>query len=538
VTDATSGAGGDPAASPAGGRLLGSAAILAAGNIASRLLGLLRETSIAALYDVGPVTSALRVAASVPTLINDLLINGQLSAAVVPVLASYRAKDRHEFWEAVSVLLTVAALVTGLAGALVYLFANQIAWLLGAGLGVAGVDLITSSLHILAPAVMLLGLVGMVTGVLFARERFGLPALAMASFNATFLVVLWSTYRRLGPYALPAAMTASAFMQLMVMVPGLRGGRVRPRLDWRHPALRRVLVLYLPILLGLLIEQSKNVVDTRLATEASPAAYGIMQFATRLVQFPHGLVSVAIALAILPTLAAHFARGETEDYTRTLGRGLRLVMALALPAAIGMAVLAQAAVGAAYQYRRFGADDRVIVALALVVYLIGLPFASIDWPLNYAFYARQNTWLPAAVGVVSVAAYLVVAVAVGPVLNLAGLGAGYVFLGLVLADSVKHVVHANLMLVLVRRKVGPEALAGLARTTGAGLAASLVMAGVVLVADRALGAVLPDRGLAWLVRLVAGGVVGVAVYVPLAARLGVGEVPWVVHVVRARLGRS
>ena len=518
--------------------MVGSAAVLAAGNIASRLLGLLRETSIAALYDVGPVTSALRVAASVPTLINDLLINGQLSAAVVPVLSSYRVQDRRRFWEAASVLLTAAAVATGLAGAWVYLFAGPIAWLLGGGLGPGGVDLIASSLRILAPAVTLLGLVGMVTGVLFARERFGLPALAMASFNAAFLAVLWLGYGRLGPHAMPLAITLSALTQLAVLAPGLRGGRVRPNLDWRHPALRRVLVLYVPILLGLLVEQGKNVVDTRLATEAGPAAYGIMQFATRLVQFPHGLVSVAISLAILPTLAGSFARSAPAEFTGTLARGLRLVMALALPAAIGMAVLAQAAVGAAYQYRRFGADDRVIVALALMVYLLGLPFASIDWPLNYAFYARQNTWLPALVGVVSVGAYLAVAVALGPVLNAARLGPAFVFLGLVLADSVKHMVHATLMLGLVRARIGAPALAGLARTTVAALAASLVMALAVALVDRWLGGLLPDRGLAWLARLLVGGAAGVVVYLPVAARLGVGEVPWLAAVLRARLGRT
>ncbi len=518
-----------------GARLLGSASVLAAGNIASRLLGLVRESVVASLFGTGLVISALRVGASVPIVINDLLINGQLSAVVVPVLTSYRVRGRAEFWRAASVLVTVAALATGLAGIAVFFLAEPIAWLLGGGLGGDGVAIVVTSLHYLAPAVTALGLVGIVTGVLYAQERFGVTALAMASFNAGFIVALLLLYDRLGAFGFPAAITLAAMLQLAMLSPGLRGGQLRLALDFRHPALRRVLVLYLPILAGLLIEQGKNVVDTRLATEAGPAAYGVMQYATRLVQFPHGLVAVAISIAILPTLSASFARSELSGFSRVLARGLRLVLALALPAAAGLAVLAQPAVAVVYEHGTFGGPDRIVVALALVVYLIGLPFASIDWPLNYAFYARQNTLVPAAVGVVSVAAYLLVAVTLGPVLNLAGLAPAFVFLGLVLADSVKHVVHAGIMLALVERAVGRAALEGVGRTALGALAATVLMVLAVWLVDRTLAGLLSAGFGAWLIRLVLGGVVGLVVYVPLAARLGVAEVLWVAGVVRQRL---
>jgi putative peptidoglycan lipid II flippase len=519
-------------------KFLGSAALLAAGNIVSRLLGLLRESAIAALYGGGGdgVTSALRVAASVPVLINDLLINGQLSAAVVPVLSAYRAERRNEFWEAASVLLTAATVVTSAGAVLVYFGAGAIAQLLNAAeLGPTGVVLVTESLRILAPSVMLLGLVGMVTGVLFAREHFGLPALAMATFNAAFLAVLLAGYGRFGPYAMPLAMTASALVQLLVLLPGLRGGQLRPVLNLNHPALRRVVWLYLPILAGLLFEQGKNVIDIRLANEASKAAYANMQFATRLVQFPHGLVSVALSLAILPSLSASFASGARTVYAETLAKGLRLVVALALPAALGLMALAQPVVAVVYEHGKFGPEYRFLVALALVVYLIGLPFASIDWPLNFAYYARQNTWVPALVGVLSVVAFLVVAVLFGPVLNLAQLSPPLVFLGLVLADSVKHIVHATVMAVLVRRAAGPEALAGLWRTVAGAGAAAVIMAVAVAVVDQRIAAAVPDTMTGWLLRLTVGLALGVMLYIPLATRLGVAEIPWIAGVLRTRL---
>lgn len=516
-------------------RLLGSATVLAAGNVASRLLGLVREAVVASLFGTGMAISALRVGASVPILINDLLINGQLSAVIVPVLTAYRVQGREAFWNAASVLVTAAAVVTGLAGLAVLALAEPIAWLLGGGLGAEGVSIIVASLHYLALAVTFLGLVGIVTGVLYAQERFGVTALAMASFNAGFILALLLFYGHLGIYSFPLAVTLAALVQLLTLAIGLRGGRLRPNLNLRHPVLRRVLLLYLPILVGLVIEQGKNVVDTRLATEASPAAYGVMQYATRLVQFPHGLVAVAVSIAILPALSAAFARSDRDAYARVLARGLRLVLALALPAAVGMAVLAQPAVAVVYQRGVFGDADRVIVAVALVVYLVGLPFASIDWPLNYAYYARQNTLVPASVGVLSVFAYLLVAVTLGPVLNLAGLAPAFVFLGLVLADSVKHLVHASVMLALVGRAAGRAALDGVGRTAIGSVLATAAMALAVWGVDRTLASAVTGSSSAWLVRLTIGTAVGVLVYLPLAERLGVAEVRWVAGVVRRRI---
>jgi putative peptidoglycan lipid II flippase len=520
-------------------RLLGAASLLAAGNIASRLLGFVRMRTITSLFGLGLQTDAFLAAAKVPTAIYNLLVGGQLSAALVPVLSGYAAKEeeRAQLWRAASVLATVAAALLSALALAVYVFAPRLALWLTPDYGAEGIAIVTGSLRWMAPAVVVFGLAGVVTGLLLSLERFSLPAAAGAAYNAAMIITILLMHDRLGVYALPLGVLVGSLGQLALLLPGLRDASLRPVFDPRHPALRRVLRLYAPIGLGLLVtDVALPAADVRLAAAAGNAARGTLDVATQLTQFPHGLIAVAISMAILPALSGAHARGEGERFARTLSRGLRTVLALALPAAVGLAVLAEPVTGAVFQAGAFDAADRAAVAVALSAYLLGLPFAAIDWPLNYAFYARHNTWLPALVGVGSVLVWLAVALALGP-LELVVLPEDRRFMGLALADSAKHGAHALVMLLLVRKALGGSALKGLLRTLLAAGGAAALMGLLVAGLDRELALWLPAGTGAFVARTAVGAGLGAAVYLPLAARLGVEEVGWIVGMLRQRLGR-
>jgi putative peptidoglycan lipid II flippase len=513
--------------------LLGAAALLALGNAASRVLGLVREQTIAYYFGGTLKTDAFVAASRVPTMLYDLLVGGQLTAALVPVLSSYVATRRDELWRAASVLFTAAAVVTGLATLAVYLLAAPIAQVLGEM--PAGMAIIEQSLRIIAPSVLIFGLAGMSTALIYALERFSYAAAAAAIYNAAFIVTLVAFQDRLDVYALPLGVTLGGLAQLVLLGVGLRDARLRVVLALRHPVLLRVIKLYLPIGLGLLVAQLQVIAATRLAAKAGVGVLASLNYADRLIQFPQGFVAVAISLAILPTLAAAHARLDTDLFNRALARGLRLVLTLVLPAVAGLAVLATPVVGAVYQRGAFVDLTRLAVTLALLGYLIGLPFAALDLSLNNAFYARQNTLTPSLVGILSVGVYLVVAVMWGPVYNLGRLADDRLIIGLALADSAKHISHAAIMLALVRSVAGRAALEGLGRTAAAATLAAALMALVVAGLDHLL-APLVDAGTAgWLLRATAGTVVGLLVYLPLAARLGVDEVRWIAELARDRL---
>lgn len=422
-----------------------SAGLLAIGSAGSRVLGVGREMVIAALFGATGEVSAFRVAAQAPILLYDLLMGGMLGAALVPVLSQYAtARRRPEFIHLVSVLATIFALGLALVVLLLQAFAPQIAWLLAAGFRTSDPALLALTTRLLRwtlPMLWLLSMVGLATAMLYALQRFSFPALATTIYNAGIILAAPLLAPHIGITALVVGMLLGAGLQLSVLVIdlGRAGVRWHLRVNLRHPALRRILWLYLPIALGILVSLAQTTLDRRLASATGEQSIAWMANATTLQQMPLGLISVAISLAALPQLSQAFAQGDHARYLAILGRGLRLVLLLIVPAAILLWTLGEPVTRILFERLRFTAFDTQQVVAALNIYLVGMLCAAVDFPLNYAFYARGNTWLPALVGVVSVGFYVAVAFWLMPRLG---------YLGLVWADTAKQSGHVLIMLVL------------------------------------------------------------------------------------------
>jgi putative peptidoglycan lipid II flippase len=239
-----------------------------------------------------------------------------------------------------------------------------------------------------------------------------------------------------------------------------------------HPALRHIGRLYLPVILGLVVSMVAVALDRNFASHTGNQSIAWMRFATTIVQFPLGLVSAAISLAILPTLA-RLASTTTEEnstlnqFMDTLAMGLRLVLILIIPATVALFIMATPLIALLFQHGNFTAFDTQQTALALRLYLIGLTFAAIDQPLIFAFYARQNTLTPALVGLLAVGFYLIAAL-------LPTLFRPMQMTDLVLANSVQWTGHALVMLWLINR-LAPLSGRGLGPTTLKAIGASLAM---------------------------------------------------------------
>jgi putative peptidoglycan lipid II flippase len=222
---------------------------------------------------------------------------------------------------------------------------------------------------------------------------------------------------------------------------------------------------------------------------------------------------VAISLAALPRLSQYYALGDEVSYRRTLGRGLRMVLLLIVPAAVGLWFLGTPVTRVLFQRGDFTAMDTAQVSSALSIYLLGMLFAAIDFPLNYAFYARNNTLLPALVGVGSVLVYMIVAFTLVEPLG---------YLGLVWADTAKQASHALVMVMMLRWRVGPLD-SGLARGVGKIAAAALGMAAAIVVLQRLFGYGLSSSLLANIAYIVIVGGIGSAFYVAALYALGLPE---------------
>jgi putative peptidoglycan lipid II flippase len=488
--------------------LASSASLLAIGSAASRALGLAREVMITALFGATGEVSAFRVASQVPILFYDFLIGGMLSAAFVPVLSQYaKTRDRAEFGRLVGILATLLGVLLLVLVILLELVAPQLAWLLAGGLNRFDptlLELTTRLMRLALPIVWFMCMAGLATAALYALERFSFPALATGISNLGLLIVAPLLYERFGIASLVIGLLVGTLAQVGVMGYDLwrAGVRVRLHLNWRHPALAQIVRLYLPIAAGVVVSLLQVGLDRRLATSTQPESIAWMTNATTLQQLPLGLISIAISLAALPRLSQYFVLGDEASYRATLGRGLRMVLLLIVPAAMLLWTLGEPVIRILFERNRFTPADTAQVSAALNIYVVGMLFAAIDYPLNFAFYARQNTRLPALVGVVSVGFYLPVAWALmGPL--------GY--LGLVWADSAKQIGHMVIMLVLISLRVGMrQELLG--QGTLSILFAGVGAGGVMWAVATALGGALAGGMARDLLLLMIAGGAGLLVY--------------------------
>ncbi len=534
-----------------------SASLLSIGAVASRVLGLAREMVIASYFGATGPVSAFTAASTAPKMLYDFLVGGMLSAALVPVLSDYARLDRDrgdkaedadplpespqfgpnpELVRLVGALLSLA--VVSLAGLvlLMVVFAPQVASLLAGGFDSfdpALLPLTAQLLRLMAPVVWFISMAGLLTAVLFALQRFSIPALASAVYNLGIVVAAPLLAGRVGIASLAVGVLAGSMIQFGLMAWDVRRAGLKFTVQWSHPALGRIVRLYLPIAAGLIVAQFQVGLDRRLASGTGVQSIAWMSKATTLQQMPLGMISVAISLAALPRLSQQFAAGDEGAYRATLGRGLRMVIVMIVPLLIGLGLLAEPTVRLLFERGQFTAADTAQVVLALQVYLVGALFAGIDFPLIYAFYARNDTLLPALVGVLSVVVYAGVALVL-----IEGLG----FLGLVWADTAKQGAHAVVMLGLLywklvhvsrgRRpgdgnedlKLRPKLGAGqsvrtVGAVTGAAVAMAFVMVWLLSLLDPGVTTSLSND----IVRIVVGGGGGAMAYAGLLLLAGQPE---------------
>ena len=534
--------------------------VIALGNIASRLLGLGREMLISDLFGAGAAVDAFNMAVIVPKTLYDLLIGGHVNSALVPVLSEYAMRtDRSVLWRLVNLLLGVVVCSLAVLVLLLELLAPQIIalvsgsdqrlqliatnlvprpvlHLMSGGALVETSQLATELLRITTPALFFLSLFAVLSGLLYALRRFSLPAFAGAVFNGSIVIVTVVAAPTLGIRAMAVGWLVGAAVQMGLQSIGLRDARLWPTLRglFHEPGLRRIGLLYIPVMLSLIVDTLViRLVSYRLAAQAGEASISYMNYATTLIQFPHGLVAIAISVAILPTLSRQAVLVASEGagtYKATLGRGLRLATVLILPATIGLYVLAAPIVRLLFEHGSFMPIDTVVTSLALRLYLFGLPFATLDLLLVFAFYSQQDTLTPALVGLISLGAYLAVALGLMPRFGL---------FSLMIADSFKHMVHSAISGWLLSRRIGGlrgQALPMTLLKTGI---AALAMGVVAAYGSGLIGTALGNRSLLGEIAVVVGGGgIGVVVFAVLAALLRIDELYWMIGLIRDRLRKA
>lgn len=435
------------------GRIARAAIIIAFGNLSSRALGLVRETIKADLFGATGMVSALEAATVIPSSLYNLLIGGVISAALVPVFSELAPKGRRQdLWYLASSLMTWTTIVMSLLVIVIEVLAAWVVKLPSGGLAAEFLEVGARMLRVSMPSVILMSLSGILTALLYALKRFTLPSFTAVAVNACVVGVALTFGRQWGVMSMAVGLLLGSLAQVLLQLPGLRDANLRPVFSLRHPGLQRIGKLYVPVMFSLVVGEAVTILSFNLASHTGEEGVAWMRYAAQLIQLPLGLVATAISFAILPTLSQQAQAGKglprNEPFLTTLAQGIKLVLLLIIPATVGLFVLARPVVALVFEHGDFGPFDTEHTSQALRFALLGLIFAAVDWPLNFAFYSYQDTLTPALVGVAAVGIYLITALT--PALFVGALTLN----GLIFASSVQWASHALIMLWLLNRRMG------------------------------------------------------------------------------------
>jgi putative peptidoglycan lipid II flippase len=391
--------------------LLRALATVSSMTLVSRVLGFVRDAVIARMFGAGLASDAFFVAFRIPNLLRRLFAEGAFSQAFVPVLADHRAREGEAgtrlLVEHVASVLSLALLGVTVLGVA---FAPFIIHVSAPGFSdePEKFRLTVAMLRVTFPYILFISLVSFAGGILNTWSRFTVPALTPTLLNVCFIVgALFAA-----PYFDPPAMVlawcvfAGGILQLALQLPALAriGMLPRPRAPALNAGVKRILTLMGPAVIGVSVAQISLLINTIFASFLETGSVSWLYYADRLMEFPTGLLGVALGTVLLPSLSkSHFA-GDSEEYSRLLDWGLRLTLMLALPAAAALALLAVPLITTLFHYGAFAERDVWMTRQALMAYSVGLLGLILVKVLAPGFYARQNIATPVRIGVLTLVA--------------------------------------------------------------------------------------------------------------------------------------
>ncbi len=397
-------------------------------TLASRITGFIRDTLLAILFGAGFAMDAFVVAFRIPNLLRRLFAEGAFSQAFVPVLGEYRGrKGDAATRELAGKVLAVLAVVLFIATLVSVIAAPVIVYLSAPGFAKdpEKFALTVTMLRICFPYILFVSLVSFSAGLLNTYGAFKAPAFTPVLLNISFIVfALWVAPHMEKPIvALAWAVFFGGLAQLAFQVPFLKRIGMWPTPSWapQDEGVRRILKLMAPAALGVSVAQISLLINTAIASELGDGAMSWLYFADRLMEFPSALLGVAIGTVLLPSLVRHHAANDTEAYSRLLDWGLRITLALAMPAAVALALLAVPLISTLFWHGEFLRHDVMMTRNALVAYAVGLVGIILVKVLAPGFYARQNIRTPVKVAVVTLVVTQLLNAAFVPFIQHAGL---------------------------------------------------------------------------------------------------------------------
>jgi putative peptidoglycan lipid II flippase len=372
----------------------------------SRVLGFVRDIVAAFIFGAGPGYDAFVLSFRIPNLMRRLFAEGAFSQAFVPVLSEYQTnKSPEEVREFVNHITGNLALILGLVTIVGIVCAPFFIYLFAPGFDASGSrhDLAASMLRLTFPYIFFISLTALAGSLLNTHGKFAVPAFTPVLLNVCmiFASCMLAPHMQNPEMALAWGVLFAGIAQLAFQIPFLIRLRLlpRPKINWRDPAVRKVLLLMPPAIFGAAISQITLLVNSIFASFLVVGSISWLYYADRLMEFPLGIIGVGLATVILPSLARQHARGAKQEFAQTVDWGVRCVLLIGIPAMLGLFLLAGPLIATLFQSDKFTDHDVLMTTQCLMAYaleVLGIMLAKI---FSTAFYATQNIKTPVRISI-------------------------------------------------------------------------------------------------------------------------------------------
>lgn len=453
-------------------KLLQSTLTVSIMTFLSRIMGFIRDVVIARFFGAGVGADVFFVAFKIPNFLRRLFAEGAFSQAFIPVLAEFRKRGDPDLKDLIAhtsgSLFTVLFVVTAFG----VLAAPFIIMVFAPGfidepqkLSLAG-----QMLAVTFPYLLFVSLTAFAGAILNSAGRFAVPAFTPVFLNITLIsAAIWLSPHMQEPItALAWGVFIGGIVQLIFQIPFLMqiGSLPRPRINFRHEGVRKIMRLMLPAMFGVSVSQINLLVDTLLASFLVTGSISWLYYSDRLVEFPLGVFGIALATVILPSLSQKNAESSKKAFSDTIDWALRWVFLIGTPAAVGLVILAEPMLATLFQYGEFSATDTRQASLSLMAYSLGLlPFIFIK-VLAPGYFARQDMKTPVKIGVIAMLTNIVLNVI---------LMMQFQHVGLALATGLSAMLNAGLLYLGLRNRGVYQPLPGWSGFLARLLLANLLM---------------------------------------------------------------
>ena len=436
-------------------KLFKSTAIISVMTLFSRISGLVRDVVMANILGPGALSDAFVVAFRIPNFLRRIFAEGAFSQAFVPVFSELTENNTQQAKQFVNASASILAVVTFFLSVLGVIFAPEIIGLLAPGFKQEPDKFAETvgALRLMFPYLFCISLVAMSAGVLNTLNRFAVPAVTPVLLNLCLITAMLflTPFLSNAAQALSVGVLVAGFMQLFFQIPSLIKEGYFPsfKLDFKNNAVRRVSMLMLPTIFSVSVVQINLFVSMWLASNLETGSVSWLYYSDRLMEFPVGVFGIALATVVLPSLSKKHATGSSESFSAMMDWALRWVVMIAVPASLGLYLLATPLLATIFQHGEFAIRDVQKSALALEAIAIGVSGFIFIKVLAPGFFAQQDTKTPVKIAVVAVVVNIVMSfILVG----------SFKHVGLALSVSISAWVNALLLLtiLMVRKSYRPQ----------------------------------------------------------------------------------